>query len=477
MSALPANELTVVDTIREHFADLVGAETYEKHFRTTARLRYDGRQVVVDVPTQFHKKMLGRRFGDPIAQAAREALGAASVDVDFFVDPNAFADAERNARVVEQAAGMEPGVAIVGSIAPRRSPVRALRHKLDDLVLGTSNELAYSAAMGLIDPHSPAGYQALVVHGASGLGKTHLLQGLAELYRERHPGAVVRYVTGEQFVTDFVDSVRSGSVASFRARYRGVDLLCLDDMQFLCGKKGSAAELLHTMDALDLDGGRVAIVSDEHPTRLEDLGSRLVSRFVGGMVVRVDAPDEAMRERIVESLARRSGMVLTQGATRLIARLRIDSVRDIEGVLARAHAMQRLEGEGSRTLDESLIRQAVRGLRVGQPRKPCPASRVLETVCHEIGVQPSEVLGNGRHRRVVVARGVAAYLMRQVTTLSFPEIARALGRRNHSTVATAFRRVECDVQDNASIECGPDFEGVTFPDFCDRVRRAIAQHD
>ena len=170
-------------------------------------------------------------------------------------------------------------------------------------------------------------------------------------------------------------------------------------------------------------------------------------------------------------------MVLTHGATRLIARLRVDSVRDIEGVLARAHAMQRLVGEGSRVIDESLIRQAIRGLRVGQPRKPCSASKVLDVVCQELGVQPSEVLGSGRHRRVVVARGVAAYLMRQVTTLSFPEIARVLGRRNHSTVATAFRRVECDVAGHALIDCGPDFEGVTFPDFCDRVRRAIMRHE
>lgn len=477
MSALPANELTLTDAIRSNFADLVGTETYEKHFQSTARLKYDGRTVTIEVPTQFHKKMLGRKFGDPIARAACAALGEPSVNIDFLVDPGAFADASRNAAAVDRAA------ASAASTPPAAPPVvqgaspRPLRHTLEDFVVGHSNELAYSAAMGLIDTDAPAGYRALVLHGASGLGKTHLLQGLAELHRQRHPGAVVRYVTGEQFVTDFVDSVRSGSVASFRTRYRGVDLLCLDDMQFLCGKKGSSAELLHTIDALDLEGGRVAIASDEHPTRLENLGGRLVSRFIGGMVVRVESPDESMRERIVQSLAHRRNILMTRGALSMIARLKVDTVRDIEGVLARAHAIQRLDGGVSQTLDESIIRQAIRGLRVGQPRRPCPASRILEVVCRELGVQPSEVLGNGRHRRVVVARGVSAYMMRQVTTLSFPEIARALGRRNHSTVATACRRIETDLIADAPLNCGPDFEAVTVPDLCDRIRREVGQGD
>jgi len=195
------------------------------------------------------------------------------------------------------------------------------------------------------------------------------------------------------------------------------------------------------------------------------------------MVVRIDPPDEAMRQQIVQSLTSRRNLVITRSATNLIARLKVETVRDIEGVLARAHALQRLDSGTSGALDEGIIRQSIRGLRVGQPRRPCPASRVLETACQELGVQPSEVLGNGRHRRVVMARGVAAYMMRQLTTLSFPEIARALGRRNHSTVATACRRIEGDLAKDAPVECGPDLDGVTVADICDRVRRGVSQCD
>ncbi len=474
MTAIPVSHGTVSRDICERLAGLVGHETYEKHFQTAARLKFDGRSVRVQVPSQFHKKMLGRVFADPLIRAARAALGLESVDVDWCVDPGVFEAAMINEQAVRDTAeAVAPALT-----APARGPSLRMRHDLSDFVVGPSNELAYSAALGLIEPDKASGFKALVMHGPSGLGKTHLLQGLAALHRQRHPGGEVRYVTGEHFVTDFVASVRAGRVDGFRSRYRGVDLLCLDDMQFLCGKKASLCELLHTMDALDLDGGRLAIVSDEHPARLETLGTRLKSRCLSSMIVRIDPPDESMRRGIVRSLAQRKGLVISEDACDSIARLHVDSARELEGILARATAIHRMEGVaggGGGPLSETTVRRAVIGLRVGQPRRPIRPAEVLDAVCNDLGVGASEVLGGGRHHRVVVARGVAAYLLRECTTMSFPEIARALGRRNHSTVVTAAQRVARQVSDGSELECGPEYEGVTFRELCERVRRAVSR--
>lgn len=481
MSAISSGHGLVSQDICDRLAGLVGHETFEKHFQAAARLKYDGRAVRVEVPSKFHQTLLLRLFADPLAQAARAATGRDGVAVDWTIDPGAFAAASANERAVleqaeRRAAPPQP---------KRRETLHNLRHDLSDFVVGASNELAYSAAMGLVEPTKESGFKALVMHGPSGLGKTHLLQGLASLYRERFPDAEVRYVTGESFVNDFVSSIRAGKVEAFRARYRGVDLLCLDDMQFLCGKKASLCELLYTMDALDLDGGRVAIVSDEHPARLESLGTRVKSRCLSSMIVRVDPPDESMRREIVRSLAHRRGLLMSETSYETIARLPVDSARELEGVLARATAMHRVEagrvggtggGQGGQgMISDATIRRAIAGLRVGQPRRQTRPGEVLDAVCAELGVAASDVLGGGRHRRVVVARGVSAFLLRECTTMSFPEIARSLGRRNHSTVVTASQRVARDVEGGGALDCGPEFEGVTFRDLCDRVRRAIAR--
>jgi chromosomal replication initiator protein len=313
------------------------------------------------------------------------------------------------------------------------------------------------------------------------VGKTHLLQGIARRFAERRPRARVRCVTAEQFVNEYIASVHAGNIDSFRARYRNLDLLCLDDVHFLGGKDKSQSEFQHTFDALDLGGARVALVSDEHPRMLQRLTRQITSRFVSGMVVKVDSPDENTRVGLVRQIAARRGIGLDEGSVRALAGARRASVREVEGAVLSVEAMARLMGHepalgipvaavAAALADDAAVRSSGSGVL----RKPLRLPHILAVVCERLGVDQSEVMGRGRHKRVVLARSVAALIARDLTTHSYPEIARALGRDNHSTVVTACQRLRKSLEAGEAYDAGPGVSG-SLGDFVESLKTEVSQ--
>jgi chromosomal replication initiator protein len=293
------------------------------------------------------------------------------------------------------------------------------------------------------------------------MGKTHLLQGAARRFQAANPGAKVRYVSAETFTNEYIAAVKAGKLEQFRAQSRGVALLALDDVHFVAGKESTQNELLHTLDAIGMHHARVLMASDEHPRAIKDFSSKLASRCMAGAVVRIDAPDPKLRRALIASLAARRSLLLTLQACELIA-MRSEqaigslggfggSVREIEGLLNSVQAVSRIFAAGSANgqIDESLVRRALGIDQVPQPaptmlgvRRPIPVGAIIDHVCEQLAVERTQFAGKGRHRRVVLARAIVAFLARELTTQSFPEIARAMGRGNHSTVITAQRRLQ-----------------------------------
>ncbi|MEX2217487.1 MAG: DnaA/Hda family protein, partial [Phycisphaerales bacterium] len=364
-----------------------------------------------------------------------------------------------------------------------------LRYRLHDYMVGDANRLAFGAAERLADPATPRTFSPLFIHGGCGLGKTHLLQGTAQRYREARPSAVVRYMTAEAFTNEYIGAIRSDRLDAFRKAYRSVELLCLDDVQFLSNKTATQAELLHTFDAIDLSGAKVALASDEHPRHVRKLSDALVSRFMSGMVVRLDPPEPALRERIVAHLAARRGMALEPAAVRLIAShhaSRDGSVRDLEGVLVRLDALARLLPESGGANEGGaigllLVRKCL-GLQEaeagGRLRRPVRMEAIIEEVCRTLHIEIGDFVGRGRHKRVVLARAVTTCLARALTTHSYPEIARAMGRPNHSTVITACQRITRQIERGESLPPGDWSATGLAPDMpigalCEQVRRDI----
>lgn len=454
----PGESRAPVERILDRLRREVGEEPCNRYFSSQARLDLQGRELHVIVPSQFMAGLIDRRFGAALRGASREVLGPESADLRILVDAPAFES--------EAPSPPRPPEA-----APRRRLAPEARYRFDNFVIGAANQLACKAAQCVANGDRQ--FSPLFIHGPCGTGKTHLLQALAHDFRRRHRSARVRSITAEAFTNEFIASMRAGRLDEFRKSYRQVDLLCLDDAHFVANKKATQAELLHTFDAIDLDGKLVALASDEHPREIAKLTPALVSRFLSGGVVAVACPDEDLRARLLIELAARRALDLDEAALAMLQRraamLAVEgraSVRELEGLLTQVEAVVRLlpsQGGAPGPIGAADIARAL-GLtsgpgadlrtRTGRPRRPVRVEVIIERTCAALGVQSSELMAKGRHKRVVLARAVVVLLAREYTNLSFPEIAKALARPNHSTVITALRRIERQIAGDEPPELG-----------------------
>lgn len=474
-------------------ADDVGHDAVERYFDGQARIHFAPHRMDVTVASGLSAQLMEKRFGGTLRRAAAAITGDAGVEVAFKVDRAPFG-AEPAAPERSRATRTQPAP------AKARAASHGTKFTFVNYLVGTSNKLAHAAAMRLVDDDGVV--PPLFLHSRCGMGKTHLLHAIVTRFSERRPDATVRYTTAEAFTNEFVMAIKNGKVDAFRKAYRKVDLLCLDDVHFFGGKEATQSELLHTFDAVGLDGARVVLASDEHPREIKKLHERLVSRFMSGIVVKIDPPDRSLRGRLVRHLAGRRGIGLEPAAEDLIAD-RTErsigtlggfggSVREIEGVLNQIDAVHRLLPEFSpqgERIGLHLVRRAL-GLKnedgppmaaemdgPARPRRPIAAEVIVVETCRAMKVEVSDLMGRVRHPRVVIARALVAYLCRTLTTLSFPEIARATGRDNHSTIITAHKRLVRQMADGETLtaEITPQFAGLSLREVAERLAKHVAR--
>lgn len=474
-----------VATIAGHLRSALGPQRYRLWFDGGANMRVDGDEVRVEASTQFVADWIGRNFRKELESAARAALGErASVRLGVSCAAPSAArssadddSAARRARArLSNASGMTPrariptGNGAVTDAAPAR---RTEWRSLDDFVVGDSNRVAFDASRR-VGESAPEEFHKLFLHGGVGLGKTHLLQGICQRRRERFPRDRIRYTTGEQFTNEYVSAVRAGTLDAFRARMRRLDLLCIDDVHFIANKTATQNEFLHTLDAIDRVG-RVVLASDEHPRQIRRVSEALLSRFMAGAVVRIEAPDRATRVAIVQRIAQRRGMRLTPEAADAVAGACVGSVREIEGAMARIAAYLLVDGRAEATVSAATVAQSLREERTQPRHGPIPPEEILRRVAERLGVERARLADGSRHRRAVLARGLAVYLVRELTTLSFPEIARHLfGRMGHSSALTADRRLRRQLERDetvADLPGGPS----SLREVVDQLRHGLLQ--
>jgi len=408
----------------------------------------DAVNVVVETPSRFLAERLRRAYSQPLRAAAAQALGRSDVALRFHVRAS-----------TPQPTPSAPQERAPAAARPWRSGGGAscAQASLDDFVVGPCNRLAYTAAAQLADLSDEHALRTLALHGDWGLGKTHLLQGLARKARLEHPDRRVLCMTAEAFTNRFIEALRNGAISRFRREVRRADLLCLDDAQHFAGKPKTLKEVLHTLDETHARNGRVALVFDRSPAHLEGLPEDLRSRVLSGLVVELERPDDDTRLAIAQRLMARRGLQLSPESLALLRRTPMRSVRELQGCLARAEAMHRLTAEdpaqpiGLLALQRALRQDGARG-RCSRPPRP---QQVLQRVCELLVVDPEEVLEGDRHARVVLARSLVVTLLKELTTMSYPEIARALRRPNHSSVITAARRLEQRIASGRSCDAGP----------------------
>jgi chromosomal replication initiator protein len=252
------------------------------------------------------------------------------------------------------------------------------------------------------------------------------------------------YLTGEEFTNEFLGALRANKVDTFRRKVRDLDLLVIDDVHFLGGKKATQEEFLHTFNAIEAMGRQVVMASDNHPKLIEEFGESLINRFVSGMVVRIDPPNYATRCEILRALARRNHLTVNEEVVGWIARRVTQNVRELEGAVTRIAAVAKLTG---RELDIQTAQQALGDLD-RQLVAPVRPENILSGVCSYFGLEHKDLMSGRRQRTISLARSVAMFLVRKTAKLSFPEIGIRMGKRNHSTVISACRRIEKAVQHN-----------------------------
>lgn len=475
----PAARTTIEQRLLARISVEVGPERYARYFDRSARLRVHEGRVDVAADSTFAVRYLERRFADSIRRAARHELGLAEPDA-----------VQLSFRVEEPAAGAKPtapaprpsGRDPVRKADTRRGARRPIRQRLEEFVVGETNRLAFAAAVRICEDHAGGQGSPLFIHGVCGVGKTHLLQGVAARFQERHPGASARYTTSETFTNAYVHAVRKGDLGAFRNRFRSVDLLCIDDVHFFAGKKSTQSELLHTFDAINLDGSRVVLASDGHPGQIEQLSEALRSRFLAGMVVRLDLPEPELLVKLVRTIAIRRNLLLDEASVTLIAERAgsTGSVRELEGLLTRVDACNRMLGDGAGRVTASTVQMALNAGGPARPRTPIRPVRmgdIVKEVCRTLSVERDDVFGRGRHRKVVLARALCGRLARRLTTLSYPEIARGIGRPNHSSVITACNRIAGQIERGERVVVGHgEVELAALTDqIADRLSEAAAR--
>ncbi len=313
------------------------------------------------------------------------------------------------------------------------------KYTFEQFVIGRGNRFAHAGALACAELPAQA-YNPLFIHGRPGLGKTHLLHAVGNYVTRFGSGLTVRYSTVEEFTTEFVRAVQKRDMGEFKQRFRGVDVLLLDDVQFLAEKVRTEEELFHTFNALRDSGRQLVMTSDRSPQELEGLEERLGERFGSGLVVALEPPDLPVRRAILEKRARIDGVDASSELLEEIAALVSTSVRTLEAALIQVVAYASLRGEAP---TPELARRLLSRLA---PRDRQTVAAIVDATATQFGLQSSELIARDRRPAVARARKVAMYLARELTDESLPEIGRDFGGRDHSTVLSAVRSVTSDVQ-------------------------------
>jgi chromosomal replication initiator protein len=383
-----------------------------------------------------------------------EAAGAEGETL-FLTAPEgirAWSERRYSALIEEALADADPGFSQIsfseprGALGGQAADVELNpNYTFERFVIGPGNRLAHGAALAVAEAPSEA-YNPLFLHGPPGLGKTHLLAAIANYLRENAPGLSVRYTTAESFTNEFVAALKSKGNEAFKARYRDIDVLLIDDVQFLQGKPATEEEFFHTFNALYESGSQLVLSADRIPSELSTLASRLRDRFEWGLTVAVEPPNLATRLTVLRRLVEEAGVEIADADALSELANRIEAnVRQLHGALTRVLAHASLM---ARPLSSELIAEVIPR---GRPAQSTSVEEIQQRVAERFGISRAELIGSSRAATPLRARQVAIFLTRDLTDLSLPQIGRLYGGRDHTTVLNSLRRVEASLDEDVDL--------------------------
>lgn len=425
----------------------VSQGNYVTWFKNTRLLKYKDNQVIIGAPNVFIKQQLERKFNDLINETLQKN-GINAEKIEYKILPSSAI----NRKVQDETVIFDPSSQSPNS--GQQSVTQSLnsgstsslthtyrqgineRYSFENFIVGSGNELAYAACQAVAQ-NPGTKYNPLFLYGGVGIGKTHLIQAVGNMVISNNPAAHIVYVSTEQFVQEFLDAIRYKKNTDFAGYYRGADVLIIDDIQFIAGKEKTQEEFFHTFNALHQANKQIIMTSDTRPKDIPTLTDRLRSRFEWGMAIDMQAPDFETRCAIIQAKASQQNMVLPHDVVEHLASYVQNNIRELEGALNQLLAFCEMRG-----LEPSAeVAMALLGNTKSRPKHITP-KQIIERTAKHFHLSVEDIIGPKRDRDIVVPRQIAMYMLRNELHLSFPKIAKELGRKDHTTAIHSVEKIE-----------------------------------
>lgn len=425
-------------------------------FKNTGIISSQEGLVAICVPNTFNKAWLEKKYHQLIIKSLERITEKPIKKLEYKIEniKNVIEQAITDATTPEPTPAMEQSYA---QQAPYYQQAPTNNHGgfsinpkycFENFVVGRGSELAYAAAQAVSNRPGEA-YNPLFIYGGVGLGKTHLIQAVGNALLKKNPQTNIMYVSAEKFSNDFIESIRNGSAKDFQGRYRNIDVLLIDDIQFIAGKDHTQESFFHTFNELHQQNKQVILTSDRPPKAIPALEDRLKSRFEWGMIADVGAPDFETRVAILSKKCEEKAFVLSEKAIHTIATIVQNNIRELEGALNKIIVYHQLKN-AEPTLDS--IKSLLSGLEAASMKRSLTSKQLIQTVSEFYSLALEDILGKNREKRLSFPRQIIMYLLRQELKMSYPTIGDELGGRDHTTAMHAHDKISKEVENNLKLK-------------------------
>lgn len=408
-------------------------------FKNTFILEIKDSEIIVAVPNAFTKAWLEKKYHQYITDALKNITDKKIHQITYIV--------ETKERSPIQSKTPVPDMTDKEVMTTTTQNGFNSKYTFDNFVVGKGNELACAACVAVTKKLGEV-YNPLFIYGGVGLGKTHLMQAVGNQILSQNENKKVLYVTSEKFTNDFIELVKQGQVKKFKEKYRKVDLLLIDDIQFLAGKEQTQEEFFHTFNALHQENKQIIISSDRTPKAIPALEHRLISRFEWGMIVDISAPDLETRIAIIQSKLHEKNYQLDEILIRLVATSIQNNVRELEGILNKIIAFHQLNNS---TPTEESVKNIISSLSSHSKRSHVTPKKLIQIVAEYFDIEIEGLVGNSRKKELVVPRQITMYFMREELNASYPNIGHELGGRDHTTAMHACNKINKSIEEDEKI--------------------------
>jgi chromosomal replication initiator protein len=443
MKAMPqVNPQPLWDRILQIIKGNVNSQSFQTWLVPTKLTRVENNTLFIEAPNQFFTDWLSEHYMPMILAAAKEVMGG-SPGVELVVKGCGAPEGEPRGKRKQT----NPFFRRYTRSSKSKGLLLNENYTFSEFVVGNNSMMAHAASLAVAEKPGRV-YNPLFIYGGSGLGKTHLAQAIAHFFMEEHSKAKVFYASSESFINELIYAIRQGNTMEFKNKYRSVDLLILDDIQFLEGKERTQEEFFHTFNALYDSQKQIVLTSDRPPKEIKTLEERLISRFEWGLITDIQAPDLETRLAILKKKIEKDSLAISDDVLYLIAENVTHNIRELEGSLIRLLAFAGLTGS---KINIDLAREVLQDFIRERPRIP-NIPDIQKSVSEKYSVSVELIKSEKRSSRIVFPRQVAVYLSRELTDKSLIEIGRQFGGRDHTTVMHACRKIEKCLKDDNELK-------------------------